>query len=791
MSEGMGARGVWSGLLARVSTLNVAILLVILGLVLGFTTFVALAGGVSIAHHPQLQAVVFGLDFVVLALLTLVVFGRVGRMLADRRRGLAGARLHVRLITLFGIVAVAPTVVVGALAALFFHFGIQIWFSARVNTALSEARQAAAGYLQEHNANIRTEAFALANIIVSAENDEMYRNGTDLLRNSNELSQLLDSEAFERGLTEAVVFDPGAEPAKVIARGGVFSRTEVPSNPLPPPTAVAMARTNDIAIMDSADQTTVRAVVPLGDTPRLMLVITRPVDPQILAHVRKTDAVVSEYERLNANRTKIQFMFVLIFALMGMLVLAVGMLTGLILANQIVRPLGLLILAARRVSEGDLAVRVPEAAQRGGGLEVSPRRDDEVSLLSRAFNRMTDQLSAQRGELMVAYDQINERRRFTEAVLSGVSAGVIGLDARQVVELPNRAASTLLHRDLAAGVGHGLGESVPEFVPMLEAVRLDPGRVLTREVQIGGVEAATLGDGPSAFAGRTLLVRITAEQHGDAISGYVVTFDDITALLSAQRKAAWADVARRIAHEIKNPLTPIQLAAERLKRRFLKEISSDPETFSQCVDTVVRHVGDIGRMVDEFSAFARMPQPVFRDEDLSRLTREALVLQRNAHPEIVFETSEIPVSGPIVRCDRRLINQALTNLLQNAADAIAMNAKAGDVQDGPSDGAALAVTGGGSGVGAPVSGHIRVTLRIEGRMVVLGVTDDGVGLPQGDRNRLTEPYVTHKAKGTGLGLAIVKKIMEDHSGTISLADRAEGRGTVSTLTLPMREHDGA
>jgi two-component system nitrogen regulation sensor histidine kinase NtrY len=378
--------------------------------------------------------------------------------------------------------------------------------------------------------------------------------------------------------------------------------------------------------------------------------------------------------------------------------------------------------------------------------------DDEVGQLGRAFNRMTNQLAAQRGELMEAYRQIEERQAFTEAVLAGVSAGVVGLDEAMRINLPNRPASNLLGRDLEREIARPLGEVVPEFAPLLDAART-AGGARTAEIRIGPPEKR-----------RTLLARVSAEQEGAAgTTGYVVTFDDISALLAAQRQAAWADVARRIAHEIKNPLTPIQLSAERLKRRYLKQITDDPETFTACTDTIVRQVGDIGRMVDEFSAFARMPQPVMRVEDLPRLVRDASVLQRTARSDIQWEMDlpEFPVRAS---CDRRLIGQALANLLQNAADAISQR-------------------GGGGG-------HIRVALEPAGAMWAVVVDDDGVGLPQGEeRDRLTEPYVTHKPKGTGLGLAIVKKIMEDHGGALALRDNPHGRGARAELLLPAREQD--
>jgi two-component system nitrogen regulation sensor histidine kinase NtrY len=478
----------------------------------------------------------------------------------------------------------------------------------------------------------------------------------------------------------------------------------------------------------------VRAVVRLESVPPLMLMIGRPIDPSILGYMKRTEQAVAEYHRMDENRSWLQIAFAWIFAIVALLVLLAAGLIGLVIANQIARPVGMLISATERVRSGDLKVRVKEGAT-----------GDELAGLSRAFNRMTGQLAAQRSELMDAYSQIDERRRFTETVLAGVSAGVIGLDAHGRIELPNRTADELLGLDLLAATGHPLAEIVPEFSALFAEVVASPDKARTAEVQTGPVNHR-----------RHLLVRIGAELSGGRTDGFVVTFDDITELQSAQRKAAWADVARRIAHEIKNPLTPIQLSAERLKRRFTKEIQSDPDTFSQCADTIIRHVGDIGRMVDEFSAFARMPQPVIKPEDVGRIAREALVLQKTARPGIDWVT-EIPERGPVVPCDRRMLRQALTNLLQNAADAVAMR---------------------------PGAGHIALTVQDLPEGALLSVADDGVGLPAEDRSRLTEPYVTHKPKGTGLGLAIVKKIMEDHGGALTLEDQPEGPGAVASLMLP-------
>ncbi|MEK9708163.1 MAG: ATP-binding protein [Alphaproteobacteria bacterium] len=371
-------------------------------------------------------------------------------------------------------------------------------------------------------------------------------------------------------------------------------------------------------------------------------------------------------------------------------------------------------------------------------------------MLTRAFNRMTRQLDEQRGELTEANRQLEDRRRFTEAVLAGVSAGVIGLDRAGRVSLPNRPATALLGIGLEELMGRPLGQAVPEFAETVARVIAEPDRLVENEIIVG-----TEGEV------RTLHVRIAAERdvHQDVI-GFVVTFDDVTELQSAQRKAAWADVARRIAHEIKNPLTPIQLSAERLKRKYLAEVKSDPETFAQCTDTIVRQVSDIGRMVDEFSSFARMPNAVLEQVDLARICREALFLQQQAYRKIRFE-SYLPEVGVNAECDGGLLNQALTNLVQNAVDAIQGRE---DRKEEP--------------------GWISLTLSESGNNVSITVEDNGRGLPVKERDRLTEPYVTTRTKGTGLGLAIVSRIVEQHGGTIRLADRSEGPGANVSITLP-------
>ena len=710
-------------LLGKVATLVLAAL----AFGVALSTFIILARGAPMTVAPGVSVGLVLANLIAVLLLVAVLAGRLTRVWVERRRGSAGSRLHVRLVMLFGGVAIAPSILVACFAVAFFHFGIQAWFNDPVRQAVNESLQVSRGYLEEHRENIRSVALEMAN--------DLTRAGQYLVADPSVFADVLATQTTLRGLTEAVIYDPLTK--QVLAAAGLFAGVGVT---LPPNGVTTQAQGGDVVVLNAGDGTRVQAVVRLDSTPPLMLMIGRPVDPAILEHMRRTEQAVAEYQRLDQNRSWLQIAFAWIFAIVAVMVLLAAVLIGLVLANQIARPIGRLIYAAERVRGGDLGVRVTEAPT-----------GDELAGLSRAFNRMTGQLAAQRSELMDAYSQIDERRRFTETVLSGVSAGVIGLDASGRIELPNRAADELLGIDLLSATSRELADVVPEFATLLREAAAAPERARTAEVQIG-----------PATRRRTLLVRIGADLSGGRPDGFVVTFDDITELQSAQRKAAWADVARRIAHEIKNPLTPIQLAAERLKRRFAREINSDPETFTQCAETIIRHVGDIGRMVDEFSAFARMPQPMIKLEDVGRVAREVLVLQKTARPQIAWHT-EIPERGPVAPCDRRLIGQALTNLLQNAADAVVMSEKAGS---------------------------IGLCVDSDENDVRIIVTDDGIGLPQEDRARLTEPYVTHKPKGTGLGLAIVKKIMEDHGGRLMLDDRPDGPGAVAALVLPVKVPNG-
>jgi len=682
------------------------------------------------------EGIALGLwDFILVLSLLVLIGWRIARLMATRRSGRAGAKLHVRLVTWFSAIAVVPVILIAIFASVTLNLGLDQMFTGRVRQALDSAQNVAHRFIVAEASGITLSAGEIAENLAHDPTliDENKQLNVGLMMTKIAFmtkdrgligSFLLDSQGRELGKSAALNYSAELKPS-----AGDF----------------ADAKAGKILVNGSPDTGLVHGLVRLPFLKDAYLLVVEKVDPQVFGYYNRTKAAVGEYNELNKSRLKTQFLFALLYALVAVVVLLAAIWSGLWAANRLVRPISDLIDAAGRVSEGDLAAQV--WVERG---------DDELGMLGLAFNRMTQQLSAQRGDL-VAANRLNEiRRRFTETVLSGVSAGVIGVDGDGRITIINRAAERLLNAAPEDMESSHYSEAVPELAPLILRAMSEPaGRA-------GGEVTIKRGGKP-----RSLSVQVTSER--GSTDGFVVTFDDITDLVSAQRTAAWADVARRIAHEIKNPLTPIQLSAERLKRKYSHEIVTDPEVFQQCTDTIVRQVGDIGRMVDEFSSFARMPAPVMRRENAQELLQQAVFLQRVANPAITFSTAA-PKDGLYFEGDGRLISQALTNVLKNAGESIAARIAKGDDEPG------------------------RITIALlpsdkdaGGESFSYRVTDNGIGLPPEHRHRLTEPYVTTRAKGTGLGLAIVRKIMEDHGGEITLTDAESGEGAEVTLTLPFAQ----
>jgi two-component system nitrogen regulation sensor histidine kinase NtrY len=704
-----------------------------LALLSAFVTFIVLADLTPIPPTHDVVVTLLLVNAAAVLLLLGVIIREVWQVVQARRSGRAAARLHVRIVGLFSIIAAAPAILVAIVASVTLDRGLDRLFSTRTRAAIENSLIVAEAYLRDHAQIVRSDILVMST--------DLTRSKSVFEQDHGKLQQYLTFQASVRGLATAIILD---KDLNTIARADL---KVTQSFAMPPRDALAKIGVTDPQIVLLPDTNYVAAVVKLRDYDNYYLYLTRLLDPNVVPQLQATQASVSEYAAIEARRLGVQVAFALMYTVIALTVLLSAVWIGLNFANRLVAPIRRLIGAANVVSTGNLHVRVP-----------IHRSEGDLAQLGETFNRMTQELRTQRDDIMGARDLIDSRRRFTEAVLAGASAGVIGVDGSGCVSILNRSAEKLIGRAESEALGRPLMEVFPELADFMMAAKTGARTQDQVTITRNGRE-------------RNLSVRITSEASGETGQGYVVTLDDITELVAAQRTSAWADVARRIAHEIKNPLTPIQLSAERIRRKYGNLIGEDRTVFDQCTDTIVRQVDDIRRMVDEFSRFARMPKPVIAAEDMADTVRQAAFLMRVGHSEIEIaaEVAEDPMPAQF---DRRLISQALTNLIKNATEAIA------------------AVAPAELGKGA-----ISIFGTRDGGDIVIDVIDNGIGLPKENRSRLLEPYVTTREKGTGLGLAIVGRIVEDHGGSIELRDAADKipgqRGAWVRVRLAAAGHGGA
>ncbi|WP_022721676.1 PAS domain-containing sensor histidine kinase [Rhodopseudomonas sp. B29] len=675
-----------------------------------FLTFVVLTGLTPIEPTRDVVVTFLLINGATILLLLAIIAREVWQVVQARRRGRAAARLHVQIVSLFSVIAVLPAVLVSIVANVTLDRGLDRLFSGPTRAVIQNSLIVANAYLHEHAQLIRGDIIGMANDISHA------RPLFDQDRKS--FREYLNSSAASRNLPGAMIIDKDRHILES-AQTGIQRDFDVPA---PEFLKNVDEKEPQIAVFIEANY--VAAVIRLKGFEDTFLYVARLLDPRVVAQLRQTQASVAEYAELESRRLGIQVAFALMFTVIALTVLMSSVLIGLNFANWLVAPIRRLMSAANLVSTGDLHVQVPVMKTEG-----------DLSQLGETFNKMTQELRTQRDELVSASELIDSRRRFIEAVLSSASAGIIGVDGALSIGILNRSAEKLIGHSESETLGHPLSDVIPELDEMMRTAREGSQRLVQGQITI-------TRDGRE----RNLSVRVTAEQTAHARDSYIITLDDITELVTAQRTSAWGDVARRIAHEIKNPLTPIQLSAERIKRKFGKVIVEDKGIFEQCTDTIVRQVDDIRRMVDEFSRFARMPKPVIEGEDVADTVRQVVFLMRVGHPEVDIEAG-IKQDPLRARFDRRLISQALTNIIKNAAEAIE------------------AVPPEELG-----KGKIEVVADRDGDDVIIDVIDNGVGLPKESRSRLLEPYVTTREKGTGLGLAIVGRVLVDHGGGIELND---------------------
>jgi two-component system nitrogen regulation sensor histidine kinase NtrY len=710
-----------------------------LGLCSALATFLVLAGLTPIL--PTHSVVVWALvsNGILVALLAGIVVWETWAIVRARRAGAAAAGLHVRIVSLFSLVAAFPAVLVAVVASITLERGLDPWFTNSLKALIANTSEIADAYRESQCRNLARETDLMAADLNRAL--VLYRADRKLFQD------FLRSRATFLGFPVAMLVKPD---------GTIVERVDADENerlPGPSPDDIESANSRDPICLIPQSGNLFRSILRLEWEEETLLYVARPVDPRAVEFPAVAEVGVAYYQALEEKKVTIQVVFALMFALVALIVLLSAVWFGLSLANRLVSPIRRLIHATDQVASGNFYVRVPVL-----------RTEGDLGHLSTTFNKMTTELRQQHDGLVAANEVIDQRRRFTEAVLAGVSAGVIGTDGEGIVNIVNRSAEALIGTPAAELIGRPAAEVIPEIADLvteaLESVRRAQaqGRALAQgQVSQGQVSLARGGRDE-----RMLNVRVTSEKDEGEDRGFVITLDDITGLVSAQRTAAWADVARRIAHEIKNPLTPIQLSAERIRRKYGKVITEDRQVFDQCVETIVRQVDDIKRMVDEFSSFARMPKPAQADEDIVETVRQVLFLMHVGSPDIVF-AQELPEAPIVAHFDRRLLSQALTNIVKNATEAV------------------KAVPEAERG-----AGRITVAVRREADRVVIEVTDNGKGFPRENRHRLLEPYMTTREGGTGLGLAIVGKILEDHGGGIQLLDAPGGRGGRVVLWLPLQ-----
>ena len=721
---------------ARRLPYKIGLIIMILSLGSGLATYAILTGLTPIVPTHLVVVGMLLLNLVLVLAMVMIIAWQVTGLWLARRRQVAGAQLHVRIVSLFSVIAVVPAILLAIFASVSLDRGLDRWFSTRTKSIIQNSVDVATAYVQEHGQVIRADTLGMAKDIDEAVNLVKSR--------PQAFGNFLSAQASIRALPIAYLIDGNG---KILATAA--TQKDVPYQ-APPTQAMELAKSGQAIVIAPGKTALVGAIKALENFNDTYLYVIRPVNAQVLQQLRATRANVAEYQLLEQRRAGVQVAFGLMYVAMALTLLLSAIWIGMWFANRLVAPIRQLMGAAQQISEGNLDVAV----------NTKPA-DGDLAMLGSTFNTMTSELKSQRDALVGANSTLDERRRFMEAVLSGVTAGVVGLDPDGTITLVNRSAEDLLNVKEKTLTGKQLADAVPEFGALMKRAQKQGKRLVTDQISLlrAGQE-------------RNFAVRVTTEGTAQQAQGYVLTFDDITELVSAQRSTAWADVARRIAHEIKNPLTPIQLSAERIRRKYGDSITKDRDVFEQCTDTIIRQVSDIGRMVDEFSAFARMPKPVMELHDIREIVREAVFLFQVSRPEISFEL-DLPEKPAIMLSDRRLLTQAVTNLVKNASEAIdtAMEAEP-DRAD---------------------KGHVIAKVRSKGDRLQITVIDNGCGLPKENRQRLVEPYMTTRAKGTGLGLAIVQRITEQHGGTLQLADAPKRNGKVQgasvRMDLPIREMD--
>ena len=707
---------------------KIAFFLSIASVLFAGATYFVLTDAEFLRSYPKITQGILIADLTLFLALGILVFRKLVDIWISRKHEFSGSRIHVRLVSILALLTATPAILVAVFSILIFNMGIQGWFSEQIRGTLEESQIVAQSYLKEHQNNARSQIIALAR--------DLRSEGNTIYQNPRYMNNIITAHAALRALSEIIIFERSG---KLLAKAGESFLIDFEG--APPNWAFNAAGDGEIAIWTTDQGDRVRALIELDRDKNVFLYVGRMVDKEVLKHMSRHQNIYNFYKRLEENKSILQITFALVYILVSLLLLLAAVWIGMMFASRLTEPISAIINVSEKVRGGDLSVRLEK---------LSDKKDDELGRLGVTFNKMISRLSRQRTSLVNSYEQLDIRRRFTETVLGGVSSGVISLNSKLEINLINPFALDLLGIDLKKSIGKKISNILPDLKALFDDLSNTKKGFVEKEIELTRNQKLT-----------RILLRITIDKKGANILGYVLTFSDVSELVIAQRKAAWSDIARKIAHEIKNPLTPIQLSTEQLKRKYSKQIKSDLKTFKICTDTITRQVRFIADMVDEFSSFARMREPVLKRENLTEICKQSVFLHNRVYKNISceFNSDDLRIMSFI---DAQLVSQALTNLIKNSAESILRkhkNKKTG-------------------------KGKISVILEENNDQINLTVCDNGEGIPNKIRPHLTDPYFTTHPTGTGLGLAIVARVIDAHEGYMTFESGKKGETQV-ILTMPI------
>ncbi len=707
---------------------KIAFFLSIASVLFAGATYFVLTDAEFLRSYPKITQGILIADLTLFLALGILVFRKLVDIWISRKHEFSGSRIHVRLVSILALLTATPAILVAIFSILIFNMGIQGWFSEQIRGTLEESQIVAQSYLKEHQNNARSQIIALAR--------DLRSEGNTIYQNPRYMNNIITAHAALRALSEIIIFERSG---KLLAKAGESFLIDFEG--APPNWAFNAAGDGEIAIWTTDQGDRVRALIELDRDKNVFLYVGRMVDKEVLKHMSRHQNIYNFYKRLEENKSILQITFALVYILVSLLLLLAAVWIGMMFASRLTEPISAIINVSEKVRGGDLSVRLEK---------LSDKKDDELGRLGVTFNKMISRLSRQRTSLVNSYEQLDIRRRFTETVLGGVSSGVISLNSKLEINLINPFALDLLGIELKKSIGKKISNILPDLKALFDDLSNTKKGFVEKEIELTRNQKLT-----------RILLRITIDKKGANILGYVLTFSDVSELVLAQRKAAWSDIARKIAHEIKNPLTPIQLSTEQLKRKYSKQIKSDLKTFKICTDTITRQVRFIADMVDEFSSFARMREPVLKRENLTEICKQSVFLHNRVYKNISceFNSDDLRIMSFI---DAQLVSQALTNLIKNSAESILRkhkNKKTG-------------------------KGKISVILEENKDQINLTVCDNGEGIPNKIRPHLTDPYFTTHPTGTGLGLAIVARVIDAHEGYMTFESGKKGETQV-ILTMPI------